>query len=118
MKKMTRLPTHRAPTHPGEMLLEEFLKPLGMTQTTLAERIGVSYPRVNELVNRKRGVTPDTALRLSRLFGTSPEFWLNGQRNWDLWHALRTPEASNIKRIRPLRRTSPSRRSRKARESA
>ena len=98
------------------MLLEEFLKPLGMTQTTLAERIGVSYPRVNELVNGKRGVTPDTALRLSRLFGTTPEFWLNGQRNWDLWHALRTPAASDIKRIRPLRR--PSRRSRASRESA
>lgn len=60
------------------MLLEEFLKPLGMTQVELAEKIHVSYPRVNEIVNGKRGVTPDTALRLSALFGTSPEFWLNG----------------------------------------
>jgi addiction module HigA family antidote len=113
---MTRLPTERPPTHPGEMLLEEFLRPIGMTQTELADRIAVSYPRVNELVNGKRGVTPDTALRLSRLFGTSPEFWLNGQRNWDLWHALRAPEAADIKRIRPV--DGPARRrARKARQS-
>ena len=79
------LPKNRAPTHPGEMLLEEFLKPLNMTQTELAGRIHVSYPRINEIINGRRGVTPDTALRLSRLFGTTPEFWLNGQRN-ELWH--------------------------------
>lgn len=84
------------------MLREEFLEPLGMTQTQLAERIGVSYVRVNELVNGKRGVTPDTALRLARLFGTTPEFWLNGQRNWDLWHALRAPGAKDIERIEPI----------------
>jgi len=99
---MTRLPTHRPPTHPGEMLREEFLKPLGMTQTELAERIGVSYVRVNELVNEKRGVTPDTALRLSRLFGTTPDFWLNGQQNWDLWHAMQGPEAEDIEKIEPV----------------
>jgi addiction module HigA family antidote len=84
------------------MLREEFLKPLGMTQTELAERIGVSYVRVNELVNGKRGITPDTALRLSKLFGTTPEFWLNGQRNWDLWHAIRSPEAKEIEKIEPV----------------
>ena len=99
---MARLPTHRPPTHPGEMLREEFLKPLGMTQTELAERIGVSYVRVNELVNEKRGVTPDTALRLSRLLGTTPEFWLNGQQNWDLWHAMQGPQAEEIERIEPV----------------
>jgi len=99
---MTSLPTHRAPTHPGEMLLEEFLIPLGMTQTELAKRIGVSYPRVNEIVNGRRGITPDTALRLSQLFGTTPEFWLNGQRNWDLWHAMRSPRAREIKRIKRI----------------
>lgn len=99
---MTRLPTHRPPTHPGEMLLEEFLEPHGMAQTELAERIGVSYVRINEIVNAKRGVTPDTALRLSRLFGTTAEFWLNGQRNWDLWHALRAPEAETIEEIEPI----------------
>ena len=84
------------------MLREEFLKPLGLSQTQLAERIGVSYVRVNELVNEKRGVTPDTALRLSKLFGTTPEFWLNGQRNWDLWHAMRSPEAREIDKIEPV----------------
>ena len=96
------LPKNRPPTHPGEMLIEEFLKPLGMSQTDLASRIKVSFPRVNELVNGKRGVTPDTALRLSRLFGTTPEFWLNGQRNWDLWHALKSPNAKEIRRIKPV----------------
>ena len=94
------LPKNRAPTHPGEMLLEEFLKPLGMTQRELAERIHVSYPRVNELINGKRGVSPDTALRLSQLLGTTAEFWLNGQRNWDLWHALHSDSAKDIKRIK------------------
>ena len=97
------LPKNRPPTHPGEMLIEEFLKPLGMSQTDLANRIKVSFPRVNELVNGKRGVTPDTALRLSQLFGTTPEFWLNGQRNWDLWHALKSPKAKEIRRIRPVK---------------
>jgi addiction module HigA family antidote len=84
------------------MLLEEFLKPLGMTQTELAERIHVSYPRINEIINGRRGVTPDTALRLSKLFATSPEFWLNGQRNWDLWHAIHSDTAEDLKRIEPV----------------
>ena len=84
------------------MLLEEFLRPLGMTQVELAEKIHVSYPRVNEIINGKRGITPDTALRLSALFGTTPEVWLNGQRNWDLWHAMRAPTAKVIKKIRPV----------------
>lgn len=81
------------------MLLEEFLIPLGMTQVELSKMIHVSYPRVNEIIKGKRGITPDTALRLSALFGNSPEFWLNGQRNWDLWHAMRAPTASIIKKI-------------------
>lgn len=98
---MNRIPTHRPPTHPGEMLLEEFLVPLGMTQAELAGRIHVSYPRVNELIHGKRGLTPDTALRLGRLFGTSPEFWLNGQLAWDLYHAARSPAAHEIERIEP-----------------
>lgn len=98
----TRLPSDRPPTHPGEMLLEEFLKPHGLTQTALAERIRVSYPRVNEIVNGKRGITPDTALRLAKLFGTTAEFWLNGQRNWDLWHAMHSRTAGEIDEIEPL----------------
>jgi addiction module HigA family antidote len=84
------------------MLLEEFLKPLGLTQTELAERIRVSYPRVNEIVNGKRGITPDTALRLAKLFGTTAEFWLNGQRNWDLWHAMHSQTAEEIDQIEPV----------------
>jgi len=84
------------------MLLEEFLKPLGLTQTELAERIRVSYPRVNEIVNGKRGITPDTALRLAKLLGTTPEFWLNGQRNWDLWYAMHARAAEQIDEIEPL----------------
>ncbi len=78
------LPTNRIPTHPGVILLEEFLAPLGITQVELAERIHVSTQRVNEIVNQKRGVTPETALLLSRAFGTSPEFWTNLQSAHDL----------------------------------
>lgn len=81
---MVRIPTHRQPTHPGEMLLAGFLKPLGLTQRELAEAIGVPYQRVNEIVNQRRGITPSTAPRLSRYFGTSSGFWMNGQTRWDL----------------------------------
>jgi len=79
----------RAPTHPGEMLLEEFLRPLEMTQAEAARRMRISSNRLNELIRKKRGVTAETALRLSGLLGTSPEFWLNLQTSWDLWHAYR-----------------------------
>jgi addiction module HigA family antidote len=82
------------------MLLEEFLKPLGMSQVELAEKIGVSYPRVNELIHGKRGVTPDTALRLERLFGMEAQFWLNLQLAWDLYHASHSPAAKHIRKIR------------------
>jgi addiction module HigA family antidote len=102
IKLAVRLPAHRRPTHPGEMLLEEFLKPLGMSQSELAKRIGVSYVRVNELVNGKRGLTPDTALRLSRLFGNSVAFWLNGQLECDMWDALHSPAMSEIEKIEPM----------------
>ena len=100
---MVRVPSHRSPTHPGEMLLEEFLKPLGISQSELAERIHVPYQRVNELVNGKRGVTPATALRLAKLFGMSPGFWMNLQLRWDLFHAQHA-EAEALKGIRSLRR--------------
>jgi addiction module HigA family antidote len=79
----------RAPTRPGEVLLEEFLAPLGITQAEAARRMGITTNRLNELVRGKRGVTADTALRLSRLLGTSPEFWLNLQMALDLWEAHR-----------------------------
>jgi addiction module HigA family antidote len=82
-----RLPTQLPPTHPGEMLREEFLKPLGITQSALAARLGVSFPRLNEVINAKRSVTPDTALRLAQVTGMSADFWLGLQQDWDLWHA-------------------------------
>ena len=82
-------PTHRPPTHPGEILLEEFLKPLGLTQVAAAARMGIPLNRLNEIVRRRRGMTADTALRLARLLGTSPEFWMNLQTTWDLYHAAR-----------------------------
>lgn len=97
-----RLPTHRPPTHPGEMLLEEFLKPLGITQSAFARRLGVSFPRLNGVINARRSVTPDTALRLARVTGMSADFWLGLQQDWDLWHALRSREAKKITRLRPL----------------
>jgi len=96
---MVRIPTHRAPTHPGEMLLEEFLKPLGVTQRHLATAIGVPFQRVNEIVNGRRGITPSTALRLARYFGTTSGFWMNGQMRWDLFHTQRS-EDDELRRIR------------------
>ena len=84
------------------MLMEEFLGPLGMTQAELAERIGVSYPRVNELIHGKRGVTPDTALRLERLFGMEAQFWLNLQQAWDLYEAAHSSAARQISKIKRL----------------
>ena len=100
---MVRVPTHRVPTHPGEMLLEEFLQPMEGSQRELAEAIAVPYQRVNEIVNGRRGVTPSTALRLSQYLGTSSDFWMNLQLRWDLYHAQRA-EAEVLKRIRPLKR--------------
>ena len=99
---MVRIPTHRAPTHPGEILLEEFLTPMGLTQRELADGIRVPYQRVNELVNGRRGVTPQTALRLAKFFGTSPDLWMNFQLRWDLYHAMEAeaPELGRIKRVR------------------
>jgi len=99
---MTTLPRNRPPTHPGEMLRKDFLEPLGLSQKEVAARMGVSYVRFNELVNGRRGVTPDTALRLARLFCTTPEFWLNGQRNLDLWLAMHSPGSDEIEQIDPL----------------
>ena len=97
---MSRLPSHRPPTHPGEMLFEEFIKPLGATQTELAEWIGVSYPRLNEIIHGKRGITPDTALRLEQVFGMDAQFWLNLQLAWDLHEAKQSPAAREIGRIK------------------
>ena len=97
-----RLPTDRPPTHPGEMLLEEYLKPLGISQTHFASAIGVSFVRLNSIVKGHRAVTPDTALRLERALGTSADFWLNLQLVWDLWHAKHSAAARSINRIPAL----------------
>ena len=89
---MIRIPTHREPTHPGEMLREEFLLPMKITQRELADAIHVPYQRVHELVNKKRGVPPSTALRLSKFFNVSAEFWLNLQVRWDLYRAKKAEQ--------------------------
>jgi antitoxin HigA-1 len=78
------LPENRIPTHPGEVLLEEFLVPMGISQVALAKHLGIPVQRVNEIVRGKRGVSPDTAWRLSQAFGTTPEFWMNLQMAYDL----------------------------------
>jgi len=95
---MVRIPTNRTPTHPGEMLLEEFLIPMNITQKQLSVAIHVPFQRINELVNGKRGITPSTALRLSRYFGNTPDFWMNIQQRWDLYWA-QTKEAEDLKQI-------------------
>ena len=87
-----RILTKRPPTHPGEILLKDFLEPLGLSQSDLANAIHVSYQRINELVNEKRGITLSTALRLSKFFGNSPQFWLNLQQNWDMYHVFKEEE--------------------------
>ena len=99
---MIRVPTHREPTHPGDMLLEEFLKPLGLTQRELADGIRVPYQRVNEIVNKRRGMTPGTALRLSKFLGTSADFWMSLQLRWDLFQASRD-EAAELKLIKRVK---------------
>jgi addiction module HigA family antidote len=97
-----RLPSHRPPTHPGEMLLKEFLKPLGISQSAFAIRLGVSFPRMNEIIRGKRSVTADTALRLARVTSTSADFWLGLQAHWDLWHAMRAESARGIGALEAL----------------
>ncbi len=99
---MVRIPTHREPTHPGEMLLEEFLIPMGLTQRDLADGIRVPYQRVNELVNGRRGITPSTAVRLAKFFGTTPDLWMNLQLRWDLYHTQEA-EARELERIKRVR---------------
>lgn len=98
-----RLPGQRPPTHPGEMLFEEFIKPLGVSQTELAIRLGISFPRLNEIVHAKRAVTPDTALRLARVVSMPADFWLGLQLDWDLWQAMHGSRATEIADLEPLR---------------
>lgn len=98
------LMTTRKPASVGEILTEEFMTPMGLTQVALAQAMGVQRKHVNELCNNRRTVTASTALILARVFGNSPEFWLNVQRRGDLWQALHSPrERERIERARPLK---------------
>lgn len=92
----------RRPTHPGEMLREDFLPDYGLTVAGLAEAAGVSRQSINELLRERRAVSPEMALRLSRLFGNTAEFWMNAQRAVDLWDAMQVVK-DEVARIKPLR---------------
>jgi addiction module HigA family antidote len=96
---MLRVPTNRRPVHPGEVLREEFLEPMGLSQVELADRLGIPFQRVNMIVREKRAVTPDTALRLSRLFGNTVDFWMNLQLACDVYEAEHSPDARSIQKI-------------------
>ena len=97
------LPKHRPPTHPGEMLLKEFLEPAGVTQAEAAKRIDVPFQRLNAIVRGRRAVSADTAIRLEALTRMEAGFWLGLQSDWDLWHALRARRKTL--RVKPLAAT-------------
>ncbi|MDT0630338.1 HigA family addiction module antitoxin [Rubrivirga sp. S365] len=98
---MTRIPTNRRPTLPGDILLHEFLEPMGISQSALAAAIGVSYQRLNGVIRGRRAMTPSTALRLARYFGTTPDVWLNLQLRADLYEVERE-EREDLEAIQPL----------------
>jgi addiction module HigA family antidote len=98
---MLRIPTHRPPTTPGTMLSEEFLKPLNITISEFADRIGVTRARMSEIVHGRRRITPDTALRLEKALGMSAQFWLNAQMATDLYAALHNKHPA-IDKIKPI----------------
>lgn len=95
------LPKHRQPTHPGEILRYEYLEELNMTQQQLADSIGITRVRINEIILGKRSVTPDTAFRLAKFFNTTPEFWIGLQTNYDMWNTLQKRN-KDYDMIRPL----------------
>ncbi len=97
-----RIPTHREPEHPGVILLEEFIQPHGLTITRAAELLKMDRQRLDAVIHGRRSVTPDTALRLERLFGASAAFWLNLQQVYDLWHAMRAPGVEEMEEIERL----------------
>lgn len=99
---MRRLPKDRRPIHPGRVFLEDYLEPLGITQKDAAGRLRISYPRMNEIINGKRAVTPDTALRFARLTSTEAEYWLDLQQAVDLWDALHSDDARDRDEIEPV----------------
>ena len=93
------IPKNRKPTHPGEILQEEFLKPLELTQLEFAKKLGIPIQRVNEIIKGKRGVTPETAWLFSKIFGTTPEFWMNLQNNYDLYINIPKIKISQIRQL-------------------
>lgn len=95
------IPTHRVPTHTGEMLLREFLEPMKISQRTLSDAIHVPCQRINEIINKKRGITPTTTLRLAKYFGVSADFWLNLQMRWDVYRSVQSV-FEELKTIKPL----------------
>ncbi|MEA2720148.1 MAG: antitoxin HigA [Candidatus Eremiobacteraeota bacterium] len=99
---MVRIPTHRRPVLPGEILFREFLEPLGISQTAFAKRLGITHHRLNEIIRGKRAVTTDTALRLARVLGTTPDVWLNMQQAVDLYDAMHSSGSKEIARLEPL----------------
>ncbi|MGG6237492.1 HigA family addiction module antitoxin [Nodosilinea sp. AN01ver1] len=100
-----RIPTHRPPTHPGEMLLEEFLVPMGLSQQALAESIDVPTAKIEAVVSGQQGVSPGFALRLAKFFSMSADFWLNLQLRWDLYQAQQE-EAEALEQIHPYQAAS------------
>jgi addiction module HigA family antidote len=96
------LPRNRRPTSPGEILRQEFLEPLGLSQKELAETLGISRVRLSEILRGKRAITPDTALRLARFFDTTPEFWLGLQTDVSLWDTLQS-HGKEYEKIKPVR---------------
>ena len=92
------IPTKREPTHPGNMLLKEFLEPMNITQKEFSQHLGWTYARLNEIINGRRGVSAESALAFADVFKMEPEFWLNLQRDWDLWHAMQ--KHKNIKALK------------------
>ena len=97
------VPTHRPPTHPGEMLLKEFLQPLGVSQVEAADRMNIPFQRLNAIVKGRRGVSADTALLLEALTSWDAQIWLMLQSKWDLWHAMKA--RGRRRKVRPLRKT-------------
>ncbi len=97
---MVRIPKFREPTHPGKMLLEDFLAPMAITQRDLSDAIHVPYQRINEIVNGRRGITPSTALRLAKFFNMSEDFWINMQLRWDMYRTKKSEERE-LRMIKP-----------------
>lgn len=96
---MIKLPSNRIPPHPGKLLLKEFLIPLKISQSDLADKIKVSFQRINTIIKGKRNISIDTALRLAKYFGNSPEFWLNSQRAFDLFNEIHSKRYQEIEKI-------------------